>query len=199
MTGLLAPFVLGIAQGAQHSLEPDHLAAVSSLLGDGRSARRGAWLGAIWGIGHTVSLLAMCIVVVELGAVLPPEADRAFALMVAALLIVLGVRSLWHTRHDPARRAIRGAGQALAIGAVHGLAGSSALVAMVFATLPSTGARLIYIALFGVGSIAGMAGVSGSAGLWLGAIRRRWLVAALQITVGALSVALGVKTAAGAL
>jgi len=158
MTGLLAPFVLGIAQGAQHSLEPDHLAAVSSLLGDGRSARRGAWLGAIWGIGHTVSLLAMCIVVVELGAVLPPEADRAFALMVAALLIALGARSLWHTRHDPARRAIRGAGQALAIGAVHGLAGSSALVAMVFATLPSTGARLIYIALFGVGSIAGMAG-----------------------------------------
>lgn len=193
---MLAPVVLGLAQGARHSLEPDHIAAVSTLLGDSRSARRSAWLGAIWGIGHTVSLVAMCIAVVGFGAMLPPEADRAFTLAVAAILVVLGVRSLWQTgRHGPGR-AIRGPIQALAIGAIHGMAGSSALTAMVFATLPSSAARLVYITLFGVGSIAGMALVSGSAGLWLQRIQRPWLMTALQIVIGAMSIAIGVKTGA---
>lgn len=197
--GLVAPILLGIAQGAQHSLEPDHVAAISSLLGDRRGAGRGAWLGAIWGFGHTVSLIAMCIAVVELGAMLPPAADRAFTLIVAAMLIALGARTLWPTRHGAARRAVRGPIQALAIGAMHGLAGSSALVAMAAGTLPDTGARLLYVTLFGVGSIAGMALISGSASLWLGRIRRRGFVDALRITVGALSIAIGVKTAVGAL
>jgi len=39
---------------------------------------------------------------------LPPEADRAFALTVAALLVALGVRSLWQTRHHDAHRSIEG-------------------------------------------------------------------------------------------
>jgi hypothetical protein len=109
------------------------------------------------------------------------------------------VRSLWRTRrHDPGR-VIRGPLQALAIGAIHGLAGSSALTAMVFATLPGSAARLVYIALFGVGSIVGMALISGSAGLWLQRIQRPAVMLALRIVIGALSIAIGVKTAAGAL
>ena len=196
---MLAPIVLGIALGARHSLEPDHIAAVSALLGDSRSARRSAWLGAIWGIGHTVSLVAMCVAVVGFGAMLPPEADRAFTLAVAVILVGLGARSLWQTRHHDARRAIRGPLQALAIGAIHGLAGSSALIAMVFASLPSFAARLAYITLFGLGSIAGMALVSGSAGLWLQRIQRPWMMAGLRIAIGGLSIAIGVKTGAEAL
>jgi high-affinity nickel-transport protein len=193
---MLAPIVLGIAQGARHSLEPDHIAAVSTLLGDSRNARRSAWLGAIWGIGHTVSLVAMCVAVVGFGAMLPPEADRAFTLTVAAVLVVLGGRSLWQTRHHDPSRAIRGPTQALVIGAIHGMAGSSALTAMVFATLPSSAARLVYITLFGAGSIAGMAVVSCSAGLWLQRIQRPWLGTGLRIAIGAMSIATGVKTGA---
>ena len=196
---MLAPIMLGLAQGARHSLEPDHIAAVSTLLGERRSAWRSAWLGAIWGIGHTVSLVAMCIAVVGFGAMLPPEADRAFTLAVAAILVVLGARNLWQTRHHDPTRAIRGPIQALAIGAVHGMAGSSAPTAMVFATLPSSAARLVYITLFGFGSIAGMALVSGSAGLWLQRIQRPWLMAAIRIVIGTLSITIGVKTGAEAL
>jgi hypothetical protein len=196
---MLAPIVLGLAQGARHSLEPDHLAAVSTLLGDNRSAQRSAWLGAIWGVGHTVSLVAMCVAVVGFGAMLPAEADQAFALTVAALLVALGVRSLWQTRHRDARRTIRGPIQALTIGVIHGMAGSSALTAMVFVTLSGSAARLIYITLFGFGSIAGMALVSGSAGLWLGRIRRPALMAGLRIAIGALSIAIGLKTGVEAL
>jgi high-affinity nickel-transport protein len=196
---ILAPLMLGIAQGARHSLEPDHIAAVSTLISETGSARRSAWLGAIWGIGHTVSLVAMCVAFVGFGAMLPPTADHAFTLAVAALLVVLGVRSVWQPRaHDPGR-AVRGPIQTLAIGAVHGMAGSSALTAMVFASLPSSAAQLAYITLFGLGSIAGMALVSASAGLWLRRIQRPRMMKAIRIAIGAMSITIGVKTAADAL
>ena len=52
----------------------------------------------------------------------------------------------------------------LLVGAVHGLAGSGALTALVLATLPSTAARLTYMALFGLGSTLGMAALSGLLG-----------------------------------
>jgi len=196
---MLAPIVLGIAQGARHSLEPDHIAAVSTLLGDSRSVRRSAWLGAIWGLGHTVSLVAMCVAIIGFGAMLPPAADRVFTLAVAVILVALGVRSLWQTRHPDPGRMIRGPLQALAIGAIHGMAGSSALTAMVFASLPGSAERLVYIALFGFGSIVGMALISGSAGLWLQRIQRPGVMLALRIVIGALSIAIGVRTAAGTL
>lgn len=103
---MIAPVILGLAQGARHSLEPDHVATVSVLVGDSRSVWRSAWLGAIWGVGYTASLLAMCISLVAFGAVLPPEADRVFALIVALILVALGVGALWQTQHRDQPRAI---------------------------------------------------------------------------------------------
>ena len=52
----------------------------------------------------------------------------------------------------------------LLVGAVHGLAGSGALTALVLTTLPTTAARLTYMALFGLGSTLGMAALSGLLG-----------------------------------
>jgi hypothetical protein len=195
---MLAPVILGLAQGARHSLEPDHVAAISVLIGDGRGVWRSVWLGAVWGIGHTASLLAMCVALVGFDAMLPPEADIVFTLVVAAILIALGVRSLWQTRHHGHGQPIRSPLQALIIGAIHGFAGSSALTAMVFASLPSAAERVLFITLFGCGSIAGMAAASGSAGLGLHAIQRPWLMVALRATIGTLSIAIGVRTAIAA-
>lgn len=186
---------LGALQGARHSLEPDHLAAVSVLIRDSRSARRSAWLGAVWGGGHTVSLIAMSVALVAVGDALPGSADRAFTFLVAGVLIVLGARSISsHHRPDKART-VRTSLQALCIGALHGLAGTSALTAAVFAALPTSHERLVYISLFGVGSIAGMAAVSGFAGLWLGRVARPWLARALGITIGLMSIGIGIHTA----
>ena len=195
---MLAPIVLGLALGARHSFEPDHLAAVSVLIGERRGLTRSAALGAIWGVGHTISLVAMSIAVVGFGAMLPASADRGFELAVAVVLIGLGVRSLWYTHHHHHGRRIRSPLQALLIGMIHGLAGSSALTAMVFAALPDTTARLLYISLFGLGSIAGMAAVSGAAGGWLQHVRRPWLMTGLRIAIGVSSIAVGIATAASA-
>src|SRR5262249_31452214 len=81
----------------------------------------------------------------------------------------------------------------LIVGLVHGLAGSGALTALVLATLPTVGARIIYMVLFGLGSPFGMAVLSGLLG-WpltrLGGHTRAWRL--VSFTVGCLSTLLGV-------
>jgi hypothetical protein len=80
------------------------------------------------------------------------------------------------------------------VGLIHGLAGSGALTALVFAQLPGTGARIVYIVLFGTGSIAGMAIASGVAGATLQLVVRSdrvrrdigFATGILSITVGLL-------------
>jgi hypothetical protein len=81
----------------------------------------------------------------------------------------------------------------LLVGAVHGLAGSGALTALVLTTLPSTAARLTYMVVFGLGSTLGMAALSGLLGWPLAqAGRHRGLARGLSLAVGCASTVLGV-------
>jgi len=80
----------------------------------------------------------------------------------------------------------------LIVGAVHGLAGSGALTALVLATLTSTAARITYMTLFGFGSTLGMALLSGLLGWPLAKIgANRTMTRALSVVVGCLSIGLG--------
>ncbi|HEY7371865.1 MAG TPA: high frequency lysogenization protein HflD, partial [Polyangia bacterium] len=196
--GVLMGIALGLGLGARHALEPDHLAAVSVLAADRPGARRGLLIGALWGAGHTLSLLA-CGLAVAIAAVrIPPWLTELLEIAVAAVLIALGVRALRRAsgarsrtaRDEPAagdaRRLAPAGGHAhvhvarralalrpLLVGAVHGLAGSGALVALATAALPTAAARLAFIGLFGFGSIAAMSAISGLAGWPLARIARR--------------------------
>jgi len=212
--------LLGLLLGLRHAFEPDHLTAVSTLVVEARDARRGMLLGAVWGLGHTVSLIAVGSALLVTGAVLPARTGALFELCVAAMLVVLGIRSLYVALRDgtrgPTRRHRHGSeehvhpashvhvhvgGRALAwrplvVGLVHGLAGSGAITALVFAKLPTLPARVVYIALFGLGSIAGMAIASGIAGASLHRLaandgRRR----ALTVASGVISIGLGIAWA----
>ena len=190
---MLTALVLGLAQGVRHSLEPDHLAAVSALIGELRSVKRSAWLGALWGLGHSVSIAAVAVAVVAFGATLQPAAERLFTIAVGALLVALGVRALRHTQHR-VTRSIRTPMQAFAVGTVHGLAGSSAVVALVVAALPSAASQLVYVGLFGTGSVLGMAAVSAVAGLGLRRVHGPRGLLVLRLVTGLLSIALGMMT-----
>ena len=78
------------------------------------------------------------------------------------------------------------------VGLVHGLAGSGALTAFVFAELPSAALRLVYITLFGLGSVAGMAAASGLAGRALHAMAGRPTARrALSMVAGVVSIVVG--------
>jgi hypothetical protein len=82
----------------------------------------------------------------------------------------------------------------LLIGAVHGLAGSGALTALVLATLPTTASRLAYLILFGLGSTLGMAALSGLLGWPLARLGSNHVLArVVTLLVGCVSTALGVQ------
>src|SRR5581483_2396611 len=146
---------LGSLLGMRHALEPDHLAAVSTLVTSERSGLKAVWLGACWGMGHTLTLVIAGGFLVFLRAEMPATAADGFELMVALMLVALGLRSLYRAarlgadgptyphRHGglvhmhpgvPAHVHIGRwtlARRPLLIGAVHGLAGSGALTALV--------------------------------------------------------------------
>jgi len=208
--------LVGVAMGARHALDPDHLAAVSVLAADAPGPRRGALLGALWGVGHAAALLGSGLVLAALAAELPPALGDVFELAVAVMLIVLGGRAVHRAVRDagagPARFHAHGdvshrhagppahvhvarrtlALRPLAVGVVHGLAGSGALTALVLARLPSTQLRFTYLALFSAGSIAGMCALSGLAGWPLARVARHPRAARLLLGgVGAASAILG--------
>jgi high-affinity nickel-transport protein len=207
---------LGSLLGMRHALEPDHLAAVSTLVTGERSTWKAAFLGMCWGLGHTLTLVAVGAVLVILRAEMPSGISDVFELGVALMLIGLGLRAIYlaarqgpagpvHVHHHggivhvhrgaPAHIHIGAwtlARRPLLVGAIHGLAGSGALTALVLATLPSTAARLTYMAVFGLGSTLGMAVLSGLLGWPLArAGRHHALARAVSLAVGCASTVLG--------
>ena len=208
---------LGSLLGMRHALEPDHLAAVSTLVSRERSGLKAAVLGAWWGLGHTLSLVVVGAILVMMRTEMPERAAILFELGVALMLIVLGVRTVvqaarlgpsgpvrlhrhgWMVHQHPGVPAHvhvwrwTFAQRPLLIGAVHGLAGSGALTALVLTTLPTTAARLAYILLFGLGSTIGMALLSGVLGWPLARLGSQDSVArGVALAVGCLSTVLGV-------
>src|SRR5262245_38419585 len=213
---LLTSSSLGSLLGMRHALEPDHLAAVTTLVTEQRSSYKAALLGACWGLGHTLALVVVGAVLVVLRAEMPARVADLFELFVAVMLIALGVRAIYqaarqgqdgpvythhhgrvvHAHHTAAPHVHIGtwtlARRPLIVGAVHGLAGSGALTALVLATLPTTGAQLAYMGLFGLGSTLGMAALSGVLGWPIARLGARPSVArTVSIAVGLTSTALG--------
>src|SRR5262245_31034330 len=85
---------IGSLLGLRHALEPDHLAAVSTLVSRERSSYKAALLGAWWGLGHTLSLLVATTVLVAARAEMSPGAAQLFEFFVAIMLVGLGLRSI---------------------------------------------------------------------------------------------------------
>ena len=216
---VFAPLIaalLGVLLGMRHAFEPDHLAAVSTLAAEERSIRGGLFLGALWGVGHSVSLVVVGGSLAVLEAQMPPRIADSLELAVGLMLVGLGVRAigravkegrsgvvhshahggLEHVHPAPAEHVHLSrwtlATRPLLIGVVHGLAGSGALTALVLAELPSVSARLTYIGLFGLGSVVGMALLTGLFGLPLGRLQRTpKVLAACLLAVGVVSVVAG--------
>jgi len=185
---ILAVLAIGVLLGFRHAFEPDHLAAVSTLATRPAARfRSAARLGLVWGLGHTVTVGAVVLLVLALGVRVPERFWPAAELLVAGLLILLGcvviwryVRGRWHLHthshvaagphfhlHSHASGAGHGhnhqtgdARRSLGFGIAHGLAGSGAIAALLVAAAPDAATRIAYFAAFGAGTIVGMLGVS---------------------------------------
>jgi high-affinity nickel permease len=217
--------LLGFANGMRHALEPDHLAAVSTLVAGERSAKASVRYAASWGAGHAAMLLLAGGALALLRAELPLATSDALELLVAVVLIGLGVRGLLqaarigrvgdvfahvhgdlsHT-HGGARDHVHVSKWTLArlpfvVGLVHGLAGSGALTALVASHVASDVASpafaLGFIAIYAFGAAVGMATLAGLLGWPLARLARAPRVVPILVGVSAAaSLVVGIAWAA---
>jgi ABC-type nickel/cobalt efflux system permease component RcnA len=186
---LFAAFGLGLLLGIQHALDPDHLIAVSTIVSEQKNFKWASLIGVFWGLGHTTTLFIVGMLVIGLRVTIPPRLGSGLELLVALMLVILGVNVLrksfgaervhlhthshnpeththFHVHENPKQdhghghpfKAMR---RPFIVGMVHGLAGSAALMLLVLSTIESPLGGLLYIVIFGLGSVGGMLLLSG--------------------------------------
>jgi ABC-type nickel/cobalt efflux system permease component RcnA len=221
-TALAGGFVLGL----QHALDPDHLVAVSTIVSDHKSLRRSSMMGTFWGLGHSASLLGVGLAIILLRVSIPDTVLPWMEAPVAVMLIVLGIsatrRALRergvqiHTHvhehghrphehvhvhigkeHDHVHRMFKLGRRPFAVGLVHGFAGSAALTLLVLTKIPSIALGLVYMAVFGIGSIGGMLIMSAVISLPFVLTARRFetINGMIRLCAGVFSLAFGLMIA----
>jgi high-affinity nickel permease len=94
MTTLLAITALGFLLGMRHATDPDHVIAVATIVTRQKSIRRAALIGGFWGVGHTLTILAVGAAIILFNVVIPPRLGLTMELGVGLMLILLGVLNL---------------------------------------------------------------------------------------------------------
>ena len=211
---LLIGFVLGL----QHAIEADHLAAVSTIVSEKKSLLTASLVGGMWGIGHTIALFAVGVLVIFLKLRISPAVEVKLEAAVGGMLILLGVIALRklaraekihvhahehgtrehihiHTHRNEAAENShhRFSPRSIMIGMIHGLAGSAALMLLVLPVIDSPAVALAYILVFGIGSIGGMMAMSLLIGLPVHFTANRFVVVnkGIRFSAGFFSLVLG--------
>jgi len=206
MLTLCSIIAIGFFLGMRHATDPDHVIAVTTIVSRQRSMKHAASIGALWGVGHTITILIVGSAIILFGLAIPPRVGLTMELSVGLMLILLGILNLsgiirWITeKWSPTRKAAhshphvhgdyihshshghapethghaenatpvswmdRAFGKLglyqvlrpLAVGIVHGLAGSAAVALLVLTTIRTPVAAVAYLLVFGIGTIAGM-------------------------------------------
>jgi high-affinity nickel-transport protein len=94
MSGLLAITVLGFFLGMRHASDPDHVIAVTTIVSRHRTTRGAALIGALWGVGHTLTIMVVGAGIILLGWVIPARVGLSLELSVGVMLILLGLLNL---------------------------------------------------------------------------------------------------------
>lgn len=212
---------VGLVLGLRHALDPDHIVAVSTIVGETKSLRRSSLVGTFWGLGHMTSLLVAGVLVIALKVQISDRVAVWLEFAVALMLIVLGAKAMlkplrgWklhrhrhthdgsvHTHlhlhregnHHAHHHLIRLGARPFVVGMVHGIAGSAGLTILVLATIPSALAGVVYIAVFGLGSVGGMLIMSSLISLPFVFAKKYFKAFAegMHLAVGLASVAFGV-------
>lgn len=166
MIATLSACALGFTNGVRHAFEPDHLAAVSTLVAGEKSSRTTVRYAVTWAAGHGAMLIAVGGMLAAFRKELPPIVTDVLELAVAVALVALGVRGLRRLAR-PHAAADRSATHRLpfAVGMVHGLAGSGALAVLVASHVSSAAYAVGFVAIYALGAGAGMAALAGLLGI----------------------------------
>jgi ABC-type nickel/cobalt efflux system permease component RcnA len=212
--------VAAIVLGLRHATDPDHVAAVSTLVAGARdrAARRAAELGLAWGAGHAAALFAFGLPILFLDSYLPESVQQGAETAIAAVIVILAARLLvrWRrgayhvhehdhagvshahvhshvrdARHAHVHRARTCAG-AFGIGLAHGVGGSAGVGVLIVASVESTGLAVLALGLLALFTAVSMCALSTGFGLALVSrpVRRAW--GGVAPALGLASLAFGV-------
>lgn len=185
---------IGLVVGLRHAMEADHIAAVSAIVSERKDFWSSSIVGGLWGVGHTISLLIAGVAVLLLQFQISPRLELSLEFCVAIMLIFLGANALrklirggkihmhehehgghHHVHphiHDNApepqehtHHGFKMGVRPVLVGMIHGLAGSGALMLLILTEISSPVIGLLYILIFGAGSIGGMLLMSAFIGL----------------------------------
>jgi ABC-type nickel/cobalt efflux system permease component RcnA len=195
------PFLIimaGLMIGLIHAFEPDHISAVSTqlLVKNKNSSKKialkevsiiSSLRGAIWGIGHTSSIILIGLIIAGLSLNIHSNFFVGAELIVGFMLIVLGIltisnKKIFKQKHIHPHSHSNGIShthfhnheqehnqnhshKAFLIGSIHGIAGSGSLVALTASTMVNFETMIYFLILFGIGSTLGMIIVSGIIGI----------------------------------
>jgi len=186
--------LLGALLGLRHATDADHVVAVTAIVARERSMLRAARIGALWGVGHTITLLVLGGALVAFRLAIPARVGLGLEFGVAVMLVGLGYSNL---RAPPREATERSVMRPLLVGTVHGLAGSAAVALLVLTTIRETLPALAYLLVFGLGTILGMMAVTvilAAPALYAGSRIGR-VQTGIRVAAGALSIAFGLLLA----
>jgi len=217
---LFGTLSLGFVLGLRHALDADHLVAVSTIVGREKSVWKSSLVGAVWGVGHTASLFVAAVAVILLRLTISARTAATLELAVGLMLIGLGVdlvrrvvrgeiaihshghgggghshvhvHGFGEARNEPAHHGV--GKRPFFIGLVHGLAGSAALMLFVLTTITRPWLGVLYVLVFGAGTIGGMLVMSTILGLPFALANRVFegVVGKVQFAAGLGSLGFGV-------
>jgi ABC-type nickel/cobalt efflux system permease component RcnA len=211
---------VAVLLGLRHATDPDHIAAVSTLVANGRdrATRRAGELGLAWGLGHGLTLFAFGLPILLLDSYLPERAQQAAETAIAVVIVYLAVRLLirWrrgafhdhvhnhgdvdhshvHVGHD--HRHARGRLGAFGIGLVHGMGGSAGVGILLVASIESTTLSVASLVLLAVFTAVSMTVLSGGFGRALVTRPLTAAFAGVAPVLGTASLAFGVWYATAA-
>jgi hypothetical protein len=104
---------LGFFLGMRHATDADHVIAIATIVSRERSLAGSALIGAAWGVGHTIMVMAVGAAIIVFGVVIPPQLGLSMEFAVGIMLVLLGVFTL--------------TGMGRSVSASHGVAGVPAL------------------------------------------------------------------------
>jgi hypothetical protein len=194
MFSALSTIILGFFLGMRHATDPDHVVAVATIVSREQKLGPAAWIGALWGAGHTVTIAAVGGAIILFNWAVPPRVGLSMELAVGVMLVVLGLYNLTGGGQAVARFRTFQIARPFFVGIVHGLAGSAAIALVVLTTIRRPLWGVAYLLVFGVGTVAGMALVTTAIAAPFAYSTRRFEIhhqSKLQLATGMLSVAFG--------
>jgi len=195
------PFLIilaGLAIGLLHAFEPDHISAVSTQVSNNNHSINdskklslmnltinSSLIGALWGIGHTSSIIVIGLLIAGMSVNISNNFFIAAEVIVGFMLIILAIltvtnksifkrkhlhphkhsNEIFHTHSHTHNINHKHGHKSYLIGCIHGIAGSGSLVALIASTMNGFDMMIYFLILFGIGSIIGMTVASGILGL----------------------------------